>query len=252
MSGNIQSHFAQVWMVHTSTEGSMTFVPWLFVPQTFCSWDSSSFHICSLVTSVPWRHLFPRHLFHGWHHCAIAGVLKQFGKKSNNKNSTPLSVSLFVRTSVHLLSVNLFVWMYVYRALFRKGATGAWHPWYFVFLCNGTREFFRNFWFTVALHPWNSETFNLWHPWIEIPKEGPGIPYRLSLFCTTRRVSKMAGEAGLFASSSTYTFRFHKKVCLKTVWNYNSNQKRKETEKWLAFQGITFNHGSLILHCKCF
>ena len=61
----------------------------------------------------------------------------------------------------------------VHRALFRTGATGTWHPWYFEFLSNGTREFFRNFWLTVAWHPWNFETLNKWHRWFEIPKEGP-------------------------------------------------------------------------------
>ena len=66
------------------------------------------------------------------------------------------------------------------KALFRTGAMGAWHPWYFELLCNGTREFFRNFWLTVAWHPWNFETFNKWHPWIEIPKEGPLLVCNIS------------------------------------------------------------------------
>ena len=57
-----------------------------------------------------------------------------------------------------------------YRALFRTGATGAWHPWYFELLCNGTREIFTNFWLTVAWHPWNFEALDKWHPWIEGPE----------------------------------------------------------------------------------
>ena len=36
-----------------------------------------------------------------------------------------------------------------------------------------TREFFINYLLRVAWHPWNFDTFNKWHPWIDNPNKGP-------------------------------------------------------------------------------
>ena len=98
-------------------------------------------------------------------------LLKNRGIPSRERNSyTPLAIiAVWLMQTKHF-----FHHSDGSRVIFRTGATGAWHPWYFEFLCNGTREFFRHLGLTVAWHPWNFETFNMWHPWIEISKEGPG------------------------------------------------------------------------------